>query len=114
MRVVRYVPVSATMYQYLLDSGMTREEYEWFGRNQVKANCAMGNDYYLTNETCLKLFFTTGVFAPGAQNFAKAFDIVAIGGTALVQFLLYHEIGIAGGAEPRVDPEMIAAWAGAE
>jgi beta-glucosidase/6-phospho-beta-glucosidase/beta-galactosidase len=44
------VPVSALMYQYLLDSGMTRDEYEWFGRNQVKANCVMGNDYYITNE----------------------------------------------------------------
>ena len=44
------VPVNALMYQYLMDSGMTREEYEWFGRNQVKANCVMGNDYYITNE----------------------------------------------------------------
>jgi hypothetical protein len=44
------VPVSAPMYQYLLDSGMTRQEYEWFASNQVKANCVMGNDYYLTNE----------------------------------------------------------------
>jgi beta-glucosidase/6-phospho-beta-glucosidase/beta-galactosidase len=44
------VPVSAVMYQYLLDNGMTREEYDWFGRNQVKANCVMGNDYYVTNE----------------------------------------------------------------
>ncbi len=44
------IPVSAMMYQYLLDNGMTREEYEWFSRNQVKANCVMGNDYYVTNE----------------------------------------------------------------
>jgi beta-glucosidase/6-phospho-beta-glucosidase/beta-galactosidase len=44
------VPVSAVMYQYLLDNGMTREEYDWFARNQVKANCVMGNDYYITNE----------------------------------------------------------------
>ena len=44
------VPVSALMYQYVMDNGMTREEYDWFGRNQVKANCVMGNDYYVTNE----------------------------------------------------------------
>ena len=44
------VPVSAPMYQYLLDNGMTRDEYDWFARNQVKANCVMGNDYYITNE----------------------------------------------------------------
>ncbi len=44
------VPVNVLMYQYLLDNGMTREEYEWFGRNHVRASCVMGNDYYITNE----------------------------------------------------------------
>jgi beta-glucosidase/6-phospho-beta-glucosidase/beta-galactosidase len=53
------VPVSALMYQYLLDSGMTREEYDWFGRNQVKANCVMGNDYYITNEHTVREDGTT-------------------------------------------------------
>ncbi len=43
-------PISANMYEYLLDNGMTREEYRWFTNNQVKARCIMGNDYYFTNE----------------------------------------------------------------
>ena len=43
-------PISVTMYHYLLDNGITREEYEWFGKNHVKARCVMGNDYYVTNE----------------------------------------------------------------
>ncbi len=43
-------PVNATMYEYLLDNGMTRDEYHWFLNNQVKANCVLGNDYYVTNE----------------------------------------------------------------
>jgi hypothetical protein len=43
-------PISVTMYQYLLDHGMTRQEYEWFTQHQVKAHCIMGNDYYITNE----------------------------------------------------------------
>ena len=43
-------PLTAQMYQYLLDNGMTRQEYEWFGANHVKALCIMGNDYYITNE----------------------------------------------------------------
>ncbi|HSB93023.1 MAG TPA: family 1 glycosylhydrolase [Flavitalea sp.] len=43
-------PLTVTMYEYLLDNGMTREEYHWFENNQVKARCIMGNDYYLTNE----------------------------------------------------------------
>ena len=43
-------PLNATMYEYLRDSGMTREEYHWFQENQVQAWCIMGNDYYETNE----------------------------------------------------------------
>lgn len=43
-------PLNVAMYEYLLDNGMTREEYQWFARNQVKAHCIMGNDYYVTNE----------------------------------------------------------------
>ena len=43
-------PLNVTMYDYLLENGMTREEYLWFNRNQVKARCIMGNDYYVTNE----------------------------------------------------------------
>jgi len=43
-------PINVTMYHYLIDNGMTRDEYEWFGKNHVKARCIMGNDYYITNE----------------------------------------------------------------
>jgi beta-glucosidase/6-phospho-beta-glucosidase/beta-galactosidase len=43
-------PINVAMYRYLLDNGMTPEEYNWFTRNQVKAKCIMGNDYYVTNE----------------------------------------------------------------
>ncbi len=42
--------INAGMYEYLLDNGMSREEYHWFGRNQLLGNCIMGNDYYATNE----------------------------------------------------------------
>src|SRR5215210_3224190 len=43
-------PLTATMYEYLLSNGMTREEYHWFEDHQVNARCIMGNDYYITNE----------------------------------------------------------------
>ena len=43
-------PLGATMYEYLLDNGMTRDEFHWFSENQVSARCIMGNDYYVTNE----------------------------------------------------------------
>lgn len=42
--------VNATIYEYLLDNGMTRDEYHWFLQHDVKNRCVMGNDYYSTNE----------------------------------------------------------------
>jgi len=38
------------MYEYLLDNGMTREEYNWFLEHRLKQHCILGNDYYITNE----------------------------------------------------------------
>ena len=43
-------PLNVTMYEYLLNNGMTAAEYRWFTDNQVKGRCIMGNDYYVTNE----------------------------------------------------------------
>jgi beta-glucosidase len=42
--------VSSDMYEYLLDNGMTREQYHFFLDNNLKQHCIMGNDYYITNE----------------------------------------------------------------
>src|SRR4051794_7258762 len=42
--------VNATIYEYLLDNGMTRDEYHWFLQHHVRSRCVMGNDYYATNE----------------------------------------------------------------
>lgn len=42
--------VDSNMYQYLLDNGMSEEEYEFFLRNDVRHHAIMGNDYYVTNE----------------------------------------------------------------
>ena len=38
------------MYEYLMDNGLTREEYHFFLDNNLKHFCIMGNDYYITNE----------------------------------------------------------------
>lgn len=48
--------VSATMYRYLLQSGMTPEEYQWFRDEcpQLRSHCVMGTDYYITNEHVIK------------------------------------------------------------
>lgn len=44
--------VNGTMYEFLADNGLSREEYHWFlehGR-KMRPHCVMGNDYYITNE----------------------------------------------------------------
>ena len=46
-------PLNVEMYEYVLENGMTKEEYHWFGNNvsrKLLAHCVMGNDYYITNE----------------------------------------------------------------
>ena len=42
--------VSSEMYEFLLDNGMTRDQYHFFLGQQLKQHCVMGNDYYVTNE----------------------------------------------------------------
>jgi beta-glucosidase len=42
--------VDSEMYEFLLDSGMTRDEYHFFLHHNLKHHCIMGNDYYVTNE----------------------------------------------------------------
>ena len=49
--------VHGQMYEYLLDNGMTRDEYHWFRQRgrAIKTYCVMGNDYYWTNEHLVPL-----------------------------------------------------------
>ena len=42
--------VCSSMYEYLMDNGMTREEYHFFLRQDLTRHCVMGNDWYVTNE----------------------------------------------------------------
>jgi beta-glucosidase len=42
--------VDSEMYEYLMDSGMTKEEYHFFLGNSLRHHCILGNDYYWTNE----------------------------------------------------------------
>lgn len=45
-------PVDSTIFEYLLDHGMSREEYQWFMEHArpLLPHCVMGSDYYVTNE----------------------------------------------------------------
>lgn len=45
--------VSSGMYVYLLDNGMTEDEYDFFLTNNLREYCVMGNDYYAANEHLL-------------------------------------------------------------
>jgi beta-glucosidase len=42
--------VCSSMYEYLLDNGMTRAEYHFFQAQDLRRHCIMGNDWYVTNE----------------------------------------------------------------
>jgi beta-glucosidase len=42
--------VDSEMYEYLMDNGMSRDEYHFFMHHSPKHHCIMGNDYYVTNE----------------------------------------------------------------
>lgn len=42
--------VDSDMFEFLMDNGMTREEYHFFMHHSPKHHCIMGNDYYITNE----------------------------------------------------------------
>jgi beta-glucosidase/6-phospho-beta-glucosidase/beta-galactosidase len=60
--------VSGLMYEFLLDNGMSREEYHWFLDHGVplRHQCVMGNDYYATNE---RLVNADRSFAPSGEIF---------------------------------------------
>ncbi len=42
--------IESEMYEFLMDNGMTRDEYHFFLDHSLKHHCIMGNDYYCTNE----------------------------------------------------------------
>jgi beta-glucosidase len=42
--------VDSGMYEFLMDNGMTRDEYHFFLGNHLRHHCVMGTDYYITNE----------------------------------------------------------------
>jgi hypothetical protein len=42
--------VDSAMYEYLLDGGMTREEYHFFMETRLRRHCVLGTDYYPANE----------------------------------------------------------------
>jgi beta-glucosidase/6-phospho-beta-glucosidase/beta-galactosidase len=61
--------VNGTMLEFLLDNGMSRDEYHWFlehGSN-MRSHCVMGNDYYITNEH--EVIDSTGQMQPSGEIF---------------------------------------------
>jgi beta-glucosidase/6-phospho-beta-glucosidase/beta-galactosidase len=47
-------PVSATIYRYLMENGMTEADYDFFMNQDYRFRCIMGTDYYVTNEHLLR------------------------------------------------------------
>jgi beta-glucosidase len=47
------IRVNSSMYEYLLDNGMTEKEYAFFMHHNLREHCILGNDYYTANEHLL-------------------------------------------------------------
>src|SRR5215472_7706319 len=60
--------VRGEMYEYLMDNGMTRQEYHWHMKHAraLRPYCVMGNDYYVTNEHLVR---HTGPIKPAGEIF---------------------------------------------
>jgi len=58
--------VNSEMYEFLMDNGMTRQEYHFFLHGTLKHHCIMGNDYYVTNEHRVS---AEGDLAPAGEVF---------------------------------------------
>jgi len=60
--------VSAPIYQYLGDNGLSRAEYDWFMSRgpALRGRCIMGTDYYRTNE---QLVYPDGHIHPIGEVF---------------------------------------------
>jgi beta-glucosidase/6-phospho-beta-glucosidase/beta-galactosidase len=61
--------VDSDMYEYLMDNGMTRDEYHSFLKNNLKHHCIMGNDYYGSNEHRVS---ADGSMCPSGEIFGYA------------------------------------------
>lgn len=61
-------PVHARVYEYLMDNGMSRDEYHWFLEHgkRIRPHCIMGNDYYFPNERSVP---------PGEENMSSSGEI---------------------------------------
>lgn len=64
--------VDSEMYEYLMDNGMTRQEYHFFLHDRMKRHCIVGNDYYCTNEHHVK---PDGSTTPSGEIFG--FSVIA-------------------------------------
>jgi hypothetical protein len=58
--------VSAEMYRYLVNNGMTEDDYRFFMTQHYRYRCIMGTDYYVTNEHMLK---PDGNLKPAGETF---------------------------------------------
>jgi beta-glucosidase len=58
--------VSGTMLTYLMDNGMTADDYKFFAIYNLRHYCIMGNDYYVTNE---HFVYSDGHTGPAGEIF---------------------------------------------
>ena len=88
--------LNATIYEYLLDNGMTRDEYHWFLQHHLKNRCVMGNDYYATNESTVH---SDGSISPSNEIFGY-FPITQQYVTRYRMPVMHTETNNLGGVDP--------------
>jgi beta-glucosidase len=61
--------IESEMFEFLMDNGLTSEEYHFFLDNNFRHHCIMGNDYYVTNEHRVR---EDGTTRPAGEIFGYA------------------------------------------
>lgn len=98
-----------------LDSfhGATEHCLSQYEGNHRPPSHRIPSTFYLKNESCIRLFFTTADYSDTAIGAANAMDIILINGKQIADFLIYHNIGLSGSSEITLDQEQLIEWADA-
>ncbi|MES2264363.1 MAG: hypothetical protein V4724_38160 [Pseudomonadota bacterium] len=90
--------IGADMLRYVLDNGMSMDEYDFFMHRSLKQHCTRGTDYYLTNEHHVR---TDGCLSGAGDVFGYA----VIGRQYYERYRLpmMHTETNGRGAAPRID-----------
>ena len=71
------------------------------------------DDYYKSQEMCIRVFFTTSNYTQKAVSKADSLDITCVDGKQIAEFLIYHGIGLVhtpSSTTYQIDVDVLSAW----